>query len=121
MQLSTQVKQLLVLAHLLLVVLAIDVPLFLRQNIQSSVTTHNQLIIKMTIELVCYASLATLTLVNYFHALPIWLNTSSFSILIIVAGSHRSLNEMISQFKSVHVYKKKSSSEIETISKEDAM
>jgi minor histocompatibility antigen H13 len=73
------------------------------------------------IEVVCYALLALLTIVNFFHALPIWLNTSSFSILIIIAGSHRSLNEMIMQFKAVHVYKKKSASEIETITKEDAM
>ena len=73
------------------------------------------------IEIVCYATLALLTLVNYFYALPIWLNTSSFSILIIVAGSHRSLNEMIVQFKAVHVLKKKTAAEVETISKEDAM
>ena len=73
------------------------------------------------IEIVCYATLALLTLVNYFYALPIWLNTSSFSILIIVAGSHRSLTEMIVQFKAVHVLKKKTAAEVETISKEDAM
>jgi len=73
------------------------------------------------IEIICYTLLALLTLINYFVALPIWLNTSSFSILIIVAGSYRSLNEMIVQFKAVHVTKKKAASEIETISKEDAM
>ena len=73
------------------------------------------------IEIVCYATLALLTLVNYFYALPIWLNTSSFSILIIVVGSHRSLTEMIVQFKAVHVLKKKTAAEVETISKEDAM
>lgn len=73
------------------------------------------------IEIVCFASLALLTLVNFFHALPIWLNTSSFSILIIVAGSYRSLNEMIVQFKAVHVLKNKKASNIETITKEDAM
>ena len=73
------------------------------------------------IEIVCYAFLALLTLINFFYALPIWLNTSSFSILIIIAGSHRSLDEMIAQFKAVHVHKKKPASEIETISKEDAM
>jgi hypothetical protein len=73
------------------------------------------------IENICYASLAVLTTINCFYALPIWLNTSSFSILIITAGSYRSLNEMMMQFKAVYVHKKKASSEIETITKEDAM
>jgi len=61
------------------------------------------------IEIFCYATLAILTGINMFIALPIWLNTSAFSMLIIVAGSHRSVNEMIAQFKAVYVDKKKSS------------
>lgn len=73
------------------------------------------------IEQVCYAALVVLTAVNYFHALPVVVNTASFSILIIVAGSWRSVTEMIATFKAVHVDKKKDGSNIETITNSDAM
>lgn len=73
------------------------------------------------IEIICYAALASLSLINFFHALPIVVNTTAFSLLIIIAGSHRSVTEMISNFKAVFVDKKKQASEIETITKEDAM
>jgi len=73
------------------------------------------------IEIICYAALAILSLVNIFYALPIVLNTSAFSMLIIIAGSHRSAIEMISNFKAVYVDKKKLASDIEMVTKEDAM
>lgn len=98
--LPAHVKQLLILPDLFLVVLPVHIPLLLWQYIKSAMSAHLTSdfifkIIKMAIELVCYASLAVLTAVNFFYALPIWLNTSSFSMLIIIAGSHRSLDEMI--------------------------
>ena len=71
------------------------------------------------IEITCYAALALLSLINYFVALPVILNTSAFSLLIIIAGCHRSAGEMIENFKKVYVTKEASS--VETITKEDAM
>lgn len=71
------------------------------------------------IEISCYAALAALSLINFFYALPIVLNTSAFSLLIIVAGCHRSTGEMIENFKKVYV--DKTGSSVETLSKEDAM
>jgi minor histocompatibility antigen H13 len=71
------------------------------------------------IEIICYAALATLTLINFFYALPVIINTTAFSLLIIVAGCNRSTGEMIENFKKVHV--EKTGSSVETISKEDAM
>ncbi len=65
--------------------------------------------------------MAILSAVNYFHALPVVVNTALFSISIIIAGCWRSVEEMIITFKAVHVDKKKDGSSIETISNSDAM
>jgi len=73
------------------------------------------------IELTCYTALVLLSVVNYFYALPVVLNTSAFSLCIIIAGCHRSVIELISQFKAIYIDKSKSANEVETISKEDAM
>jgi hypothetical protein len=47
------------------------------------------------IEALCYALIGALTFVNYFVALPIQLNITCFSLAIIIAGSNRSLQQMV--------------------------
>jgi Ni,Fe-hydrogenase I cytochrome b subunit len=72
------------------------------------------------IEAICFSLIIGLTVTNYFIALPIHLNITAFSLAIIIAGANRSLHQMISQFKVVHVDKQKMSG-VETMTKEDAM
>lgn len=64
---------------------------------------------------------ALLTLVNYFYALPTIVNTTCFPMLLIVAGSQRSVCEMIKNYKDIVVNRSKDRSEVETLTKEDAM
>lgn len=59
--------------------------------------------------------------VNQFYALPVWFNTTAFSLLIIVAGCTRSVNEMIKNYKAINVDKTMDKSSVETLSKEEAM
>ena len=47
------------------------------------------------IEATCYTLIFALTAVNYFVALPIQLNITCFSLAIIIAGSNRSLQQLI--------------------------
>eukprot|EP00347_Sterkiella_histriomuscorum_P009200 403342142 len=74
------------------------------------------------IEPICYLTILTLTLANVFitEKVPLQLNICAFSIGIIVVGSYRSLREMISEMKKVHLQGKKSEN-IETISNKDAL
>ena len=72
------------------------------------------------IEALCYTLIGALTVVNYFVALPIQLNITCFSMAIIIAGSNRSLQQMINTLKTVHIDKKKAQG-VETLTKEDAM
>ena len=75
-----------------------------------------------TLLLLCYAALATLSAVNFFVALPVYVNTASFSLLIIYAGSWRSVAQMCTNFKRVHVDKEEgAAASIDTIGKEEAM
>ena len=57
------------------------------------------------IEALCYSLIGALTVINYFVALPIQLNITCFSLAIIIAGSNRSLQQMIHTFKVVHIDK----------------
>ena len=57
------------------------------------------------IEALCYSLIGALTVINYFVALPIQLNITCFSLAIIIAGSNRSLQQMINTFKVVHIDK----------------
>lgn len=67
----------------------------------------------------CYALLTLLTAVNFFVALPLQFNCTAFSLLIIIAGSYRSVDEMLANFKAVHV--SKTESKVEVVSKSEAM
>jgi len=64
---------------------------------------------------VCYALLAALTIVNYFYALPVAFNTMSSSMLIIYAGSVRSVFEMFKNYKAIKITKTADASSMETM------
>lgn len=69
----------------------------------------------------CYLSMVALTIGNLVtDKIPIHLNICVFSIAIIIIGSYRSLREMITEMKKVHLLGKKSEG-IETISNKDAL
>jgi hypothetical protein len=62
-----------------------------------------------------------LTLANYAtDQIPIHLQITVFSLAIIIAGSFRSLRELISQIKKVHI-DGDSSSSVETVTNKDAL
>lgn len=73
------------------------------------------------IEPACYLAMAGLTVATFFtDKIPLHINICVFSLAIIIIGSYRSLREMISEMKKVHILGKKSDT-IETVSNKDAL
>jgi len=69
---------------------------------------------------ICYGILFLLTFVGYFtDKIPIQLNITLHSVLIIAIGSYKSLDELLLQMKKVHI-EKKGDSNIEQMSFSDA-
>ena len=69
----------------------------------------------------CYVGLVTFSVINYFYALPVAFNTMAFSMLIIYAGSVRSVFEMFKNYKAIRITKTQDASSMETMSQKDAM
>lgn len=73
-------------------------------------------------QLLAYSVLFVLTAIGFFtDKIPIQLNITLHSMLIITIGSYKSLEEMIKQFKRVHIDKKAKSEDIETLGWSDTL
>lgn len=73
-------------------------------------------------QMIAYSILFLLTAIGYFtDKIPIQLNITLHSMLIIAIGSFKSLEEMIRQFKRVHIEKKAKSEDIETLGWSDTL
>ena len=73
-------------------------------------------------QMAAYSILFLLTAVGFFtDKIPIQLNITLHSMLIIAIGSFKSLEEMIRQFKRVHIEKKAKSEDIETMGWSDTL
>merc|ERR1711937_93659 len=73
-------------------------------------------------QLFCFSILLLLTVIGIFtDIVPIQLNITLHSMLIIAIGSFKSLEEMIKQFRRVHVEKKAKSEDIETLGWSDTL
>jgi len=73
-------------------------------------------------QMVAYSILFLLTAVGFFtDKIPIQVNITLHSMLIIAIGSFKSLEEMIRQFKRVHIEKKAKSEDIETLGWSDTL
>lgn len=71
--------------------------------------------------MICYLCLLALTVVGQFtDKIPIQVNITIHSMLIIIIGSYKSLEEMISIMKKIHVDKNYEGIEIERMSTSDA-
>ena len=57
------------------------------------------------IEAVCLFTIVGLTIVSSFINVPLQINIVGFSLSIIIAGSYRSVEELLKEFKKVHVDK----------------
>lgn len=75
------------------------------------------------IELVCYLSMIVLTgVISFTDKVPLHVNLAVFSLATIIIGSYRSLYEMVSEIKKVHLTDKKNEeSNIQALSAKDAM
>ena len=72
--------------------------------------------------MVAFSILFALTAIGFFtDKIPIQLNITLHSMLIIAIGSFKSLEEMIRQFKRVHIEKKAKSEDIETMGWSDTL
>ena len=56
-------------------------------------------------EAVCLLTIVVLTIVSSFVNVPLQLNIVGFSLSIIIAGSYRSVDELMKEFKKIHVDK----------------
>lgn len=71
--------------------------------------------------MMCYLCLAALTVVGHFtDKIPIQINITIHSMLIIIIGSYKSLEEMIAIMKRIHIEKNYDISHIEQMSTSDA-
>ena len=57
------------------------------------------------IEATCLFIIVGLTIVSSFINVPLQVNIVGFSLSIIIAGSYRSVEELLKEFKKVHVDK----------------
>ena len=74
------------------------------------------------VEPLCYSTMFALTVATHFSdKIPLHLNITVFSLAIIIAGSFRSLRELITQVKKVHIDGDTEDSQVETISNKDAL
>lgn len=65
-------------------------------------------------EMVCYAVMAVLTVVQIVSSFcPLQVYVAAFSMACIVAGSYRSLHQMVDEFKKAYVDEKKEGEEKE--------
>lgn len=71
------------------------------------------------IEAVCLATIVVLTIVSSFTEVPLQVNITCFSLAIIIAGSYRSVDELMKEFKKIHVDKKTGDAGVETMTKDD--
>ena len=73
------------------------------------------------IEAVCLGTIVVLTIVSSFIDVPIQVNITCFSLSIIIAASHRSVEQLMIEFKKIHVDKKsgEGGEGVETMTKED--
>lgn len=70
----------------------------------------------------CYAVLVLMTIIGCFtDKIPIAVNVTVHSVLIIGIGSFKSLEEMLRQMKKIHIDKKFDDSDIEKMSMSDAI
>jgi len=73
-------------------------------------------------QMIAYGILFGLTATGYFtDKIPIQVNITLHSMLIIAIGSFKSLEELIRQFKRVHIEKKGKSEMIETMGWSDTL
>ena len=65
------------------------------------------------VEQLCYATIISLTVITqlYYQFVPLHINITCFSLAIIIAGSNRSVYQLINEFKVVR--DKKEESQIE--------
>ena len=77
------------------------------------------------VEMGCLATLFGLNAAGYFtDKIPLQVNMTMQALAIIIVGSKKSVQELIKEFKKIHVDKKAASEEgegIETMSKDDVM
>jgi len=76
------------------------------------------------LELGCVAALIGLNTAGYFtDQIPLQINMTCQALAIIIFGAHRSVQELIKEFKKIHVDKKAgvAGEGIETMSKDDVM
>ena len=73
------------------------------------------------IEVVCFSTIVVLTIVSSFTEVPLQVNITCFSLSIIIAGAYRSVEELMKEFKKIHVDKKGDADNpgVETMTKED--
>ena len=74
----------------------------------------------MMIEACCFGTIVVLTIISSFIDVPIHVNITLFSLSIIIAGSFRSVDQLVIEFKKIHVDKRGGDGEgVETMTKED--
>lgn len=73
------------------------------------------------IEVCCLSTIVVLTIVSSFINVPLQINIVGFSLSIIIAGCYRSVDELIAEFKKIHVNKRsgEGGEGVETMTKED--
>ena len=73
------------------------------------------------VEACCFGTIIVLTIISSFIDVPIHVNITLFSLSIIIAGAWRSVDQLLIEFKKIHVDKKESKEGegVETMSKEE--
>ena len=73
-------------------------------------------------EAACLGTIVVLTIVSSYTNVPLQVNICAFSLSIIIAGSYRSLEELMREFKKIHVDKNSGRDGdvgVETMTKDD--
>ena len=76
------------------------------------------------VDLGCLGTLIGLNVTGFFtDAIPLQVNMTAQALAIIILGAKRSVNELIKEFKKLHVDKKKNEKDegVETMTSNDAM
>ena len=72
------------------------------------------------IEAVCLTTIVVLTIISSFTEVPLQVNITCFSLSIIIAGAYRSVDELMKEFKKIHVDKKSGGDAgVETMTKDE--